>query len=93
MDHIHHCKGPLPAPPAKLKEDIVTDKDKSGSGKIRCPHCQWQPRKSDLWMCHCGCQWHTFDTGGKCPNCAWHWTQTQCTRCSQWAAHLDWYKD
>jgi hypothetical protein len=99
MDCDHHAyrvKGPVPPPPpAKLKDNVDTDKDKSkhGNGKIRCPHCQWQPRKSDLWACHCGCQWHTFDTGGRCPQCDWNWSRTECQRCAQWAPHLAWYED
>jgi hypothetical protein len=90
-----HAKGPLP--PAPLTTTPPSTKDKqsttSGNGRIRCPHCAWQPRKSDHWQCHCGCRWHTFDTGGKCPDCGWHWSQTQCPRCAKWAAHLAWYED
>ncbi len=87
-------KGPVPAaPPPKGKTDEKTGRNKSRKSRIRCPHCAWEPRKSDLWACHCGCQWHTFDTGGKCPDCNWRWSQTQCQRCSQWAAHLAWYEN
>ena len=34
--------------------------------KIRCPRCQWQPQKTDRWLCSPGCQhcWNTFERPG-----------------------------
>jgi hypothetical protein len=62
--------------------------------KIRCPLCQWQPQKSDRWLCEPGCQhcWNTFETAGICPGCTKHWDQTACLRCQQWSPHEDWYE-
>ena len=61
---------------------------------IRCPKCGWEPRKHDLWVCDddCGCEWNTFDTGRKCPDCGKLWQDTQCRRCGKWSPHLDWYE-
>ncbi|BDC51496.1 hypothetical protein F183_A38120 [Bryobacterales bacterium F-183] len=87
-----HCKGPVPPPPS-VDEGKPKDKDQAPTkgGGIRCPHCAWTPTRHDLWTCHCGCSWHTFDTGGRCPSCNWNWSQTQCPRCKGWAAHAAWY--
>jgi len=44
--------------------------DKSGdtSGtRVRCPRCDWSPRKVDKWFCTCGKQRNTFDTGASLP--------------------------
>jgi hypothetical protein len=94
MSHspVLEAKRATPAP-SKYRPEPVKQHDPAQNGgvKIRCPHCAWEPRKSDLWACHCGTQWHTFDTGGQCPSCKWNWSQTQCPRCGQWAAHKDWY--
>jgi hypothetical protein len=90
----------------KLKEDeprssassVVVDReeekrhDPSGP-RIRCPLCGWSPRKEDRWFCECGHSWNTFDTGGACPACLHHWTETQCLSCSRWSAHSDWYAE
>jgi hypothetical protein len=38
--------------------------------RIRCPACQWQPARYDMWNCNpggCGHIWNTFDTRGVCP--------------------------
>ncbi len=72
---------------------ILEDEDDEpmGKGRIRCPKCGWQPGASDLWMCGCGCSWHTFDTGGRCPDCGRRWQDTQCLRCGEWSPHRDWY--
>lgn len=60
--------------------------------RIRCPRCDWQPGPNDVWSCICTCQWHTFDTGGICPQCLHQWTDTQCLACQAWSAHSDWYE-
>lgn len=60
--------------------------------RIRCPVCQWSPRKDDCWSCTCGHTWNTFDTGGICPACMKRWTSTQCLACGAWSAHSDWYE-
>lgn len=70
----------------------TTETDGGGGPRIRCPLCGWQPRKEDRWMCHCGHQWNTFDTGGVCPGCALQWAYTACPACTLWSAHADWYE-
>jgi hypothetical protein len=62
--------------------------------RIRCPICQWQPRKSDRWFCDPGClhQWNTFDTAGICPCCGKQWDSTACLNCAGWSPHPDWYE-
>jgi hypothetical protein len=59
--------------------------------RIRCPICDWTPRKEDQWMCSCRHIWNTFDTGGVCPACLHQWTATCCLSCHGWSAHSDWY--
>src|SRR5687767_4560247 len=63
--------------------------------EIFCPKCEYVPRRSDLWACEpsCGCQWHTFDTCGVCPNCGKNWEDTQCPTCARWSPHVAWYHD
>lgn len=63
--------------------------------RIHCPKCGWKPRGYELWSCAPGCrhQWHTFDTGGKCPKCGKIWRVTACHACHQWSPHEDWYHD
>ena len=62
--------------------------------RIRCPLCQWRPRREDRWLCDPGCHhtWNTFETAGICPGCAKHWDQTACLKCSGWSPHADWYE-
>ena len=60
--------------------------------RIRCPHCDWSPKATDVWACHCGHEWNTFDTGGVCPGCLHQFDSTQCLACHAWAAHSDWYE-
>lgn len=62
--------------------------------RIRCPLCQWRPRKEDRWLCEpgCGSVWNTFETSGICPGCQKHWDQTACLRCAGWSPHADWYE-
>src|SRR5262245_41023919 len=64
---------------------------RDGRARIRCPRCQWEPGRQDLWACVCGHAWNTFDTGGVCPACRFAWEQTQCLRCHEWSRHRDWY--
>jgi len=59
--------------------------------RIRCPLCDWSPRKEDKWFCECGHSWNTFDTGGVCPACLRQWTETQCLSCIRWSLHSLWY--
>ncbi len=78
------------------------DKETKDYPHIRCPKCNWQPKKESLWFCSncdapeyfyeaCGTAWNTFDTGGKCPGCKHQWRWTSCLSCSQWSLHNDWY--
>ena len=59
--------------------------------RIRCPKCRWAPRAEDRWSCMCGYSWNTFDTGGVCPACQYHWQITMCPRCGEWSPHSEWY--
>lgn len=64
--------------------------------KIFCPKCEWKPPRSALWWCSprmggCGHKWHTFDTGGICPNCNYVWEITACFSCKQYSLHVEWY--
>ena len=79
------------------------DENESKIGRIRCPHCKWQPNKASRWFCadcdapeyfYGGCQtsWNTFETGGICPGCAHRWIWTSCLRCGEWSRHEDWYE-
>lgn len=61
--------------------------------KIACPRCNWEPRSYDHWLCSCGHQWNTFETGGRCPACKLQWEDTQCKSCAAWSPHLDWYPE
>ena len=63
----------------------------SSDGRIRCPVCKWQPKKSDRWQCVCSHIWHAFETRGRCPDCSNHWHVMQCLRCTEWSSHLAWY--
>lgn len=61
-------------------------------GRIRCPLCAWQPRRDDEWMCTCGAIWNTFETRGRCPECAKQWEWTQCLRCDEFSLHERWHE-
>lgn len=80
-----------PASPSDVEALVEKLGDGAGGKRIRCPLCQWRPRKEDLWGCRCGHAWNTFETGGKCPACAHQWQVTQCLQCHAFSAHLDWY--
>ena len=60
--------------------------------KIRCPLCEWTPGEKDIWVCACGHEWNTFDTGGVCPSCLHRWKTTMCLSCKAWSAHSAWYQ-
>jgi hypothetical protein len=64
-----------------------------GGPRIRCPHCGWEPRREDKWICACLHEWNTFETGGVCPTCQRQWVDTQCPSCDAWSKHLEWYVD
>ncbi len=84
----------------KLKE---AEKTATDFKRIRCPKCNWQPKKESLWYCcdcdypeyfydSCGTAWNTFDTRGKCPVCRHQWRFTTCLSCGNWSRHEDWYQ-
>ena len=75
----------------KQLDDKPGSPTRTGDRKIRCPKCQWQPGRHDLWACACGHAWNTFDTRGVCPACDAAWRDTQCLRCQQWSLHASWY--
>jgi hypothetical protein len=69
-------------------------------GRIRCPLCRWQPKKSSRWSCGdfgshsgCGTTWNTFDTRGVCPGCDYQWKWTVCLRCHRSSPHEAWYEN
>jgi hypothetical protein len=72
-------------------------------GRIRCPVCQWQPKRNSRWYClamgapeffdgGCGSVWNTFETAGRCPGCKHQWTFTSCLSCGVASRHIDWYE-
>jgi len=93
-----------------LIEDGFTDElaesqsGDTGSSRIRCPLCHWEPQASSRWYCGnsgypeyysqgCGTCWNTFDTRGLCPGCNHQWRWTACLSCSEWSLHEAWYTD
>ena len=71
---------------------------------IRCPLCNWRPKRSDAWVCcdcdrpeyfygGCGTAWNTFETEGVCPTCLHQWQWTACFGCFMWSKHRDWYEN
>ena len=79
-------------PDADVPDADVLDRDRTGQGRIRCPICLHEPRRTDRWQCRCGCVWNTFDTRGTCPQCGYRWLDTQCFACGQWSPHEEWYE-
>ena len=76
------------------KTKVTEEKDLIANfSKIACPKCGYEPKKHDLWICHCHHVWNTFDTAGKCPKCGKQWEDTQCTSCKKWSPHIKWYGD
>ncbi|MEH0155513.1 hypothetical protein V6R21_15305 [Limibacter armeniacum] len=61
--------------------------------RIECPKCKWEPDGGAYWTCYCGCNWNTFSTYGKCPECGKVHKDTQCPACQAWSPHPDWYLD
>ena len=77
----------------RIRQLLDTFDKRFGSPRIRCPLCAWEPRREDQWACSCFFQWHTFDTGGVCPACDYHWRETMCFQCHEWSRHDLWYVD
>jgi hypothetical protein len=80
------------AKPVVLDAPAVQETSGLRGPRIRCPLCGWEPGPGDVWGCICGYYWHTFDTGGVCPECLHQWTATQCLSCQGWSAHSAWYE-
>ena len=74
-----------------LHTPAADDADTPHGSRIRCPRCAWEPGRGDVWSCHCGHTWNTFETRGVCPGCGHVWRETQCPRCSAWSPHESWY--
>jgi hypothetical protein len=92
IDVDRQCrKGGEGSPPGGTGADPDKGDVAAGRDKLRCPLCAWVPRKSDRWFCTCGCAWNTFDTGGRCPECSYQWTETQCFACEEFSPHRAWY--
>ena len=60
--------------------------------RVRCPKCDWEPDGKPYWQCHCGHNWDTFQTQGRCPVCRFRHEHTQCISCDVVSLHLDWYE-
>lgn len=60
---------------------------------LRCPRCGWRAHPQAIWRCTPGCghRWNVFATGGCCPECGSIQTETDCPRCRNTTAHLEWY--
>jgi hypothetical protein len=83
-----------PTPDLGVDDEVDEADDEDGARpRIRCPLCMWVPRGRDRWICYCGCSWHTFDTGGRCPECGFQHEHTMCLACRRWSKHLAWYAD
>jgi hypothetical protein len=49
---------------------------------VACPSCKANPPKGAFWACNlCRTGFDTFDTGGRCPNCAAVFEATMCLEC------------
>ena len=87
------AKGGAPKPGDPAVRPTVSDTiGSAGRPRIRCPRCGWQPRAEDRWQCTCLHVWNTFDTRGRCPACAFQWTETMCPSCARFSPHEDWYE-
>ena len=82
----------------------LSTRARSGSPRIRCPHCAWVPERASRWLCGpvawpefyaggCGRAFNTFETEGVCPGCAHAWQWTACLACSLWARRSAWFDD
>jgi hypothetical protein len=89
--HLHLLKGD----PERLRfaEGGSRLSGRTGTPRIRCPVCAWEPQRDDRWSCSCDFIWNTFDTEGVCPACDYRWLETMCLRCRLWSKHHDWYID
>jgi hypothetical protein len=90
-----------PRPGVDIVEEPRLD-DRDAWARIRCPQCEWQPRRSSRWSCSecpdpegfwggCHTSWNTFETRGRCPGCQHQWRWTSCLSCAGWSLHDDWY--
>jgi Zn-dependent protease len=52
-----------------------------------CPRCRAAPPVGSFWRCACGTMFDTFETGGRCPQCARTYQGTACNECGQMSAH------
>jgi len=89
MQFLQRQRAPSITSPASEDE---RDQPTSRGRRIRCPQCQWEPRRDDRWRCDCGNDWNTFDTYGECPHCGKRWHMTQCLSCGEWSPHEKWYE-
>lgn len=70
----------------------------SGSLKVRCPSCHWEPPENQsFWECEaCGMEFDMFADLGRCPRCGHHHEQTPCIPyaggCAHISPHLAWYE-
>lgn len=74
-------------------DERTSDDQRAERHRIRCPLCMWVPKPSSRWACYCGCSFHTFDTGARCPDCGFRYEQTMCLDCHKWSKHRAWYTD
>lgn len=74
------------------RQETVLDNTLPMEG-VACPSCGWVPPRGATWLCDCGHQWNTFETGGQCPRCRKIWHATLCLSCNQLLAHREWYVD
>ncbi|MCA9607802.1 MAG: hypothetical protein KC619_19470 [Myxococcales bacterium] len=90
-----HALKESPLEPDGERDADVDDEagDRGEEPRIRCPRCRWVPRRGDAWMCYCGCEFHTFETAGRCPDCGFQYRETMCLACERWSPHLAWYTD
>lgn len=58
---------------------------------VRCPLCREHPPMAAIWRCRCGVAFDTFQTAGRCPNCAAAFETTACPFCNRSSLHPLWY--